>query len=81
MGNINVRGIDDQLKLGFKRLAAAKGRSMEAELRDMIVKVVTAQTSPRNIGQSIRARFMKHGGVTLDLPARSMPRQRVTFEE
>lgn len=82
MGNINIRGIDEATKLKFKALAAAKGRSMEAELRDMIAKAVSAPPLPRrNIGRSIRERFLRHGGVELDIPPRAMPRQIVKFDQ
>jgi antitoxin FitA len=80
MGNINIRNVDEATKIKFKTLAAAKGRSMEAELRDMIARAVANPPAPRNIGQSIMKRFDRLGGVELALPPRTRPRQNVKFD-
>jgi antitoxin FitA len=81
MGNINVRGIDDNLKRQFRRVAAAKGRSMEAELRDMIMKAVNVPPEARNIGKEIMDLFDEIGGVELEIPPRTADRQLPDFGE
>jgi plasmid stability protein len=82
MTSINVRNIPKAHKDRLRVLAAEKGRSVEAEVRDLIAKAVEAQPPPpRNIGQAIMDRFDEIGGVELDIPPRVMPRQIVKFDE
>ena len=80
MRNFNIRKVDEAVYIKIKTMAAAKGRSMESELRDIVTKAAEQETAPRNIALSIRARVMKHGGIELDLPTREMPRETVKFD-
>lgn len=36
MGSVTIRNIDDEVKRGARIVAAANGRSLEAELRDLL---------------------------------------------
>ena len=36
MGSVTIRNIDDEVKRGARMVAAANGRSLEAELRDLL---------------------------------------------
>lgn len=81
MTSINVRKVPRAHKDRLRVLAAEKGRSVEAEVRDLIAKAVEAQQPPRNIAKAIMDRFDKIGGVELDIPPRAMPRQIVKFDE
>jgi antitoxin FitA len=36
MGSVTIRNIDDEVKRGARLVAAANGRSLEAELRDLL---------------------------------------------
>jgi plasmid stability protein len=82
MTSINVRKIPQAHKDRLRVLAAEKGRSVEAEVRDLIAKAVAAQQPPpRNIAKAIMDRFDRIGGVELDIPPRAMPRQIVKFDE
>jgi antitoxin FitA len=72
---ITIRNVDENVKRQIKMIAASNGRSMEAELREILKQVATGNLPPKNIGQSIRRRFAKIGGVDLDLPKRSPMRK------
>lgn len=80
MRNFNIRKVDEAVYVKIKTMAAAKGRSMESELRDIVTKAAAEVSTPRNIARSIRARVMKHGGIELELPTREMPRETVKFD-
>ena len=36
MGSVTIRNIDEEIKKGARLVAAANGRSLEAELRDLL---------------------------------------------
>ena len=74
MTQITIRNLDDAVRLKLKTRAAAKGRSLEAELRDIITQAASEAVVAPNIGRSIRARFKAAGGVELDIPARAETR-------
>lgn len=80
MRNFNIRKVDEAVYIKIKTMAAAKGRSMESELRDIVTKAAEQEPTPRNLANSIRARVMRHGGIELDLPTREMPRETVKFD-
>ena len=66
MAQILVRGLDDKVKQQLGRRAKQHGRSMEAEVRDILCAAVaeTAQC-PIELGTRIARRF---GGAGLDTP-------------
>ena len=61
--------------------AAAKGRSLEAELREIITRAATETVPVRHVGRSIRGRFKRIGGVELDIPPRGHDRPLPDFGE
>ena len=63
MASITIRNLDDDLKRRLRVLAAENGRSMEAEVREILRKAVEQPIAPRNLGQSIHARFSALGGI------------------
>jgi plasmid stability protein len=71
MTQLIIRNVDEAIALKLSTRAAAKGRSLEAELRDILAKAAAEAPPPRNLGRSIVERFRRHGGVELDLPART----------
>jgi len=79
MTQITIRQIDDTVRLKLKMRAAAKGRSLEAELRDIISQAANELPVTQNIGRSIFARFQRLGGVELDIPPRSAERKHPEF--
>ena len=58
MATLTVRGLDDDVKSGLRRLAAAHGRSMEAEARDILRAAVgNAGGTGADLVRRIQARF------------------------
>ncbi|MGO1727590.1 FitA-like ribbon-helix-helix domain-containing protein [Glutamicibacter ardleyensis] len=67
MPSIIVRGLDDAVKQQLAAQAKEHGRSMEAEVRDILTK---AARRP-NIGMALLAAVQEAGGVQeLPVPAR-----------
>jgi antitoxin FitA len=79
MVQITIRNVDEAVRLKLKVRAAAKGRSLEAELRDIITRAATEKPVVENVAQSIRKRFQSIGGVELDLPKRGVERDLPDF--
>ncbi len=81
MASIIVRNLDDGLKQRLRIQAAANGRSMEAEVRDILQAALNRQpAAPQNLASAIRARFAPLGGVELELPPRSPMRKPPRFD-
>ena len=76
MTSITIRNIDDDLKQRLKERAAPHGRSMEAEVRDILEGALGARPSaaaPDNLYDAIRAIVEPLGGIELE----PFPRQSV----
>lgn len=73
MAAITVRNLDDRLKERLRVRAAQHGRSMESEVRAILVEAVGEAGDSEDLFQSILDRFGEIGGVELDLPARNTP--------
>ena len=71
MASITIRNLDDDLKRRLRVRAAEHGCSMEAEVREILRQAVGHLSAPRNLGQSIHARFAAIGGVDLPTATRS----------
>ena len=69
MATLTIRSIDDDLKQRLRERAAAHGRSMEAEVRAILVDTLSAPPVDR-VGTRISDRFRSTGGVDLDLRGR-----------
>ena len=80
MTTLTIRNIDETTRVRLKVLAATNGRSMEAELREIVAKATSEVRSRHNIGKSIHKRFKKMGGVELAVPPRSKPKSALKFE-
>ena len=81
IASIIVRNLDDALKRRLRIRAAQNGRSMEAEIRDILQTALSNKpTAPENLASAIRARFAPLGGVDLDLPPRSPMRKPPRFD-
>ncbi|ETD90906.1 FitA-like ribbon-helix-helix domain-containing protein [Rhodobacter capsulatus] len=72
MASITIRNLDEDIKRRLRVRAAEHGRSMEEEAREILRQVVGQPGAPRNLGQSIHARFAVLGGVDLP-PAKRTP--------
>lgn len=68
MASIRIRDLDDALTRRLKLRAAAHGRSMEEEARE-ILRSALGEVRTGNLAEAIRSRFEPLGGVDLpDLP-------------
>lgn len=75
MAAMSIRNLDDRILELLRIRAARHGRSMEAEVRAILVDAVREPDEGPNFADAIMARFGELGGVELDLPPRSaMPR-------
>ncbi len=70
MAAVSVRNLDDKVKERLRIRAAHNGRSMESEIRAILVDAVREQPSG-GLFSTIIERFSALGGVELDLPRRS----------
>lgn len=65
---LTIRDVDDELKAKLRVRAAQNGRSMEAEVRDILSAALAEDDTP--LGTAIARRFADIGGVELELPDR-----------
>jgi plasmid stability protein len=70
VATITVRNLSPTTQRKIKQRAAANNRSMEAEAR----AILTAAVGDDGFGPAWLAMAAGAGGVELDLPGRSMPR-------
>jgi plasmid stability protein len=70
MAQLVVRNIEENIKNRLRQRAQANGRSMEAEIRDILRNAVAEETEPRRqLGSRIANRFSEIG---LDEPIAEM---------
>ncbi len=69
MATLTIRGLDDQVKADLRLRAARNGRSMEAEVREILTHAV-APVSRAGLGRRLRDRF-RGLEADLDIPPRS----------
>lgn len=81
MASITIRNLDDDLKAQLRVVAASHGRSMEEEARVIIRRAMAQADSRGGVGSRIHARFAQHGGVDLELPARTDKPRAADFDE
>jgi antitoxin FitA len=79
MAAITVRNLDDHVKQRLRVRAARHGRSMEAEVRAILIDAV-AEEEPKNLLMALHQRFAELGGVDLDIPARNSAPRIVEFD-
>jgi len=75
MTMLTVRHLDPQVKDKLRRRAARHGRSMEAEVRQILTAAVEVGDEPVDLVSSIRQHFAG-ARVQLELPDRSTEQQR-----
>jgi plasmid stability protein len=67
MTTLTIRNVDAALKERLRVRAARNGRSMEAELRQILSDTLAPESSGElNLAEAIRRRFAPLGGVDLD---------------
>ena len=79
MAAVSIRNLDDTVRERLRVRAAAHGRSMEAEMRAILVEAVREPEDNEDLLDSLMARFGDLGGVDLDLPSRSAAPRAVEF--
>jgi plasmid stability protein len=85
MASITVRNLDDQVKHRLRRQAAENGRSLEAEIREILRRSADLPNGPGpktglDLFRGLREVVKKHGGVELEIPART-PLRDLPFQE
>lgn len=83
MTTLTVRNIDPDVQKRLRVRAAQNGRSMEAELRQIIKDAVgpASEANEINLAEAIRRRFAKYGGVELKIPPREVGGPPPSFDE
>jgi plasmid stability protein len=80
MASVTVRGLDDRVKEHIRSIARLNGRSLEAELRQIITRAAnadrTVESTQTDIGAQIQAIF-KGSGEGLELPPRDEAQREV----
>jgi plasmid stability protein len=75
MGSLTIRSLEDGVKQRLRVRAAQNGRSMEAEVRDILRRAASEPLRPEppvpmNLAESIRAKVAMFGGIDLELEPR-----------
>ena len=75
MASITIRNLKDETKKRLRVRAAERGRSLEAEARDLLERSVSEESLPvpktgLDLFKGIIAVVEKHGGFELELPER-----------
>jgi plasmid stability protein len=83
MSTLTIRNVDPEVQQRLRVRAAQNGRSMEAELRQIIKDAVAAEPEAEevNLAEAIRRRFAKYGGVELEIPPREPGGPPPNFDE
>jgi plasmid stability protein len=74
MATLTIRNLDEKVKRKLQVRAAINGRSMEAEAREALSRLLeigpTAIEPEEDLGTAIHKRFAALGGVELEIPPR-----------
>jgi plasmid stability protein len=82
MTTLTIRNVDTAIKERLRVRAARNGRSMEAELRQILSDTLAPGSSRQpNLAEAIRRRFAPLGGVDLDPPPRVPDGEPPKFDE
>lgn len=83
MATLVIRRLDEDVKERISRRAAAKGRSMEEEVRQILQAAVPADAENWGLRlvETTQELFGARHGVDLELPPRGPAREPPTFEE
>ena len=68
---LSIRGLDDGVRDRLRIRAAQHGRSMEAEIRAILVDAVRDPAPATSLFAALLDRFGEMGGVELELPSRA----------
>lgn len=79
MAALSIRNLDDSVKRRLQLRAAHHGRSLEAEVREILTDAVGEPADSAGLFTALLDRFGALGGVELDLPERSGPARSASF--
>jgi len=74
MASLTIRNIDESLKAKLRLQSAQHGRSMEAEIREILHKVLSPPTSTENFADRVHKHFANLHLNSLTIPARQSVR-------
>jgi plasmid stability protein len=83
MATLTIRNLDEKVKRRLQVRAALNGRSMEAEVREVLSDLAASSpAAPRQgLGTAIHNLFAPLGGVDLQVPPRRKSHRQIpTFE-
>lgn len=81
MAQILVRNLDDRLKTRLQRRAKRNGRSMEAEVREILVNADLGEKAPEGgLGSEMVALF-SGSGIHLDKPIKEFHKMRMEIPD
>ena len=85
MATLTIRNVDETVKRGLQVRAALNGRSMEAEVREVLAKSIVNTpviAEPRiGMGTAIHNLFAPLGGIDFQIPQRRKSHRQIpTFE-
>lgn len=84
MATLTIRDLDESIRQKLRVQAAEHGRSMEAEVREILAAAVADPEPDYGLGDRIHALFAEIGGVEPDelvIPPRSDTPRAVDFGE
>ena len=73
MAALSIRGLGDDVRERLRIRAAQHGRSMEAEIRAILIEAVRQPAEPASLFSALLDRFGELGGIELELPVRATP--------
>ena len=81
MTTLTIRKVDDDLKAKLRIRAAQHGRSMEAEMRDILRSALEPPVPEKGLGTWLHEQFMAagFGEVDIEIPEREPWRPSVEF--
>ena len=79
MAAISVRGLGDDVRERLRVRAARNGRSMEAEIREILTTAVSEAEPSADLFSTLLERFGDAGGVELSVAPRTSPARAADF--
>lgn len=76
---ISVRDLDETVRERLRVRAARNGRSMEAEIREILTAAVSEPEPRMDLFVTLLERFGELGGVDMVVPARTSPARAADF--
>ena len=71
MATLTIRDLEEELRARLRVRAAQHGRSMEAEVREIIRDALAKPSTMDRLGTRIRQRFATIGGAEFEQPTRT----------